>query len=243
MSRSVSLLLLVSLAMLVPSSARADHHLEGEAAGDDVKVVVDADGDVVTEVDEEGLDHEAYGDGGMHHGEGEHHEGAHSGGSPLAYKPDLAIFSLIIFLLFLAALWKICWQPLMDGLNTRESNIRGAVDAANTARDEAAALLAEHKKKMSGVEAEVKEIIAEARRDAETTKADIVAKATEEADALRERSLVDIERAKQQALVELASREQDLVVSATEQVLGRTIDDNDRQRLVDEALGQFASRN
>ena len=143
----------------------------------------------------------------------------------------------------MALLYWLCWGPLMDGLNQRETNIRGAITAAESARDEAAKLLAEHKAQMAGVDDQVKEIIAEARRDAETTKTDIINTANAEAAAARDRGLADIERARQQALADLASRERDLVVSATEQVLGRTIDDNDRQRLIDDALTQFASRN
>ena len=225
--------------LLVVQSASADHHLEGEALSDEEVAAARA-----VDAAEEDLAHAA----GEHaDGHGDEHEAGHGGGhseeGPLAVQPDLGLFSLIIFGLFMLALAKLCWEPLMNGLNQRESNIRGAVDAANQARDEAAALLAEHKKRMAGVDDEVKEIIAEARRDAETTKADIIAKANSEADAARDRSLAEIERAKQQALVDLAAREQDLVISATETVLGRSIDAGDRQRLIDDALGQFASRN
>ena len=224
--------LVISLAVLLPCGPLASSVLAAE--------------DVLEEAAEAANDHldgevDHAGEHGAGHG-GEHAAG-HGSDNPLAAKVGLAAYSLVVFLLFLGLLWKFCWAPLMDGLNQRETNIRGAVDAANKARDEAASLLAEHKKRMAGVDDEVKEIIAEARRDAETTKADIIAKANSEAEAARERSLGDIERARQQALVDLASREQDLVISATEQVLGRSIDETDRQRLIDDALNQFASRN
>ena len=242
---SVSLLAVVSLGLMLVQPASADHHNEsvsttakeiaedvalsdGEGEGFDAEHDADAHGAV------DGTSHEAAHDG-EHDGHGEQ--------GPLAAKVDLGIYSLVVFLGFLALLTKFCWKPLMDGLNQRETNIRGAVQSAEAARDEAAALLAEHKTRMAGVDDEVKEIIAEARRDAETTKADIIAAANSEAESARDRGLADIERARQQALADLANRERDLVVSATEQVLGRTIDENDRQRLIDDALNQFASRN
>ena len=226
-------LLLISIAISVPAAVVADEVIDTDA-NEVAATEVDLD-DVIAEEGHLDGDHDA------EHAAG--HEGGHGDAGPLEAKVDLGIYSLIVFLAFLGLLWKLCWEPLMSGLNQREANIRGAVDAATSARDEAAALLAEHKARMAGADDEVKEIIAEARRDAETTKADILAKANEEATAARDRSLADIERAKQQALVELAGRERDLVIDATEQVLGRTIDENDRQRLIDEALGQFASRN
>ena len=241
--------LLVTFGLMVPTVSQADHHLESDDLPSRAEVQETAS--AVATADGEGEGFDAAADAETPHAEEGHdgeHDAGHGGGhgedsGPLGFKADLSLWSLIIFLGFAALLAKLCWQPLMDGLNQREQNIRGAVEAAESARDEAASLLAEHKARMAGVDDEVKEIIAEARRDAERTKADIIAKANDEAEAARERSLSDIERAKQQALVELAARERDLVVDATESVLGRAIGEDDRQRLIDEALSQFASRN
>lgn len=173
---------------------------------------------------------------GADHGEGHHEEGM-----PLPML-STAVASLIVFLIFAALLAKFAWAPLMEGLNKREENIRGAMVEAQNARDEAKAMLAEHTRRMDGVDAEVKEIIAEARRDAEHTAGEIKAKATAEAEASRVRALTEIERAKDAAIIELAARERDLVADATETVLGRAITAEDRTRLIDEALSQFTQK-
>ena len=150
-----------------------------------------------------------------------------------------ATASLIVFLIFAGLLAKFAWGPLMDGLSQREQNIRGAIVEAQKARDDAKAMLAEHTKRMEGVDAEVKEIIAEARRDAEHTATEIKEKAAAEAEATKTRAIAEIERAKDAAIVELATRERDLIADATETVLGRAITEDDRKRLIDDALSQF----
>ena len=173
---------------------------------------------------------DAHGDG---HGEGHHEEGLPM---PLI---STATASLIVFLIFAGLLAKFAWGPLMDGLSQREQNIRGAIVEAQKARDDAKAMLAEHTKRMEGVDAEVKEIIAEARRDAEHTANEIKEKAAAEAEATKSRAIAEIERAKDAAIVELATRERDLIADATETVLGRAITEDDRKRLIDDALSQF----
>ena len=172
----------------------------------------------------------AHGDG---HGEGHHEEGLPM---PLI---STATASLIVFLIFAGLLAKFAWGPLMDGLSQREQNIRGAIVEAQKARDDAKAMLAEHTKRMEGVDAEVKEIIAEARRDADHTATEIKEKAAAEAEATKSRAIAEIERAKDAAIVELATRERDLIADATETVLGRAITEDDRKRLIDDALSQF----
>lgn len=165
--------------------------------------------------------------------------GGHGGGGPISFQADLALWSLVSFLVFLFFLKKIAWGPMMEGLDKRESNIRGALVDAQKARDEAAKLLEDHKTRMAEVQKEVDEIIAEARRDAEHTASSIKEKAEAEAESTRNRVLGEIDRAKDQAIAELANRERDLIANATESVLGRALTDDDRGRLIDEALSQF----
>ena len=178
-----------------------------------------------------------------HHGDGHHGDG-HDGGAAEVLTPKIptTIASLVSFLLFLGLLTKFAWKPLMEGLSKREENIRGAMVEAQSARDEARALLAEHSKKLEAADAEVKEIIAEARRDAEHTASEITARANADAEATKNRAIAEIERAKDAAIVELAARERDLIADATETVLGRAITDDDRSRLIDEAVSQFSQR-
>lgn len=155
---------------------------------------------------------------------------------------DLALWSLITFVVFLFVLKKLAWVPIIEGLDKRESSVIDNIAAAEAARIKAEKMLADHTAKLDKVQDEVREILAEARRDAEHTKSDIVAAAQKEAEATRERAVHDIERARDQALDELFDRMAQAVAQATEQVIGRSLTGADNERLIEEALSSFAQK-
>lgn len=171
------------------------------------------------------------------YGEENVHEVEH--GAPLGFKADLALWSLVVFLLFVFVLRKFAWGPLKEGLDKREARIRDELARAEDARLRAEKLVAEHEKRLEAVQDEVREIIAEARRDAEHTRNDIIATAQQESETLRQRAVADINRARDGALKELFDTFSAQVAEATEHVLGRAVSDQDQDRLIGEALAQF----
>jgi F-type H+-transporting ATPase subunit b len=172
------------------------------------------------------------------HATEEHHES----GPPIGFKSDLALWSAITFLFFLIVLSKLAWKPLNSALEQREAGIRKNIDDAEAGRVKAEALLREHEAKLSKVQEEVKEILAEARRDAEHTKQEIVAAAQREAEASRQRAVADIRQAKDVALSELFDFVSGNVMQATERVLQRSLTGDDQERLVREALAELNVR-
>jgi F-type H+-transporting ATPase subunit b len=173
-------------------------------------------------------------------------EGDHGHGGkpslPIEPKADLALWSLVTFVVFLIVLSKVAWKPLQEGLAAREAGIRKEIADAEAANQKAAALLREHEAKLTAVHDEVKAILAEARRDAEHTKQDIVATAQREAEATRQRAVQDIERAKTAALAELFDVMSVKVVNAAERVLERSLSSEDHERLVTQALSEMNVR-
>ena len=183
------------------------------------------------------------------HAGGEAHskEGAHIGEKsvnrdPSEMKADLTIYTLIVFLLLLALLWTFAWKPISEALDQREAGIRKNIADAVVANEKAEQLLAEHQKKLDDVQEEVKDILAEARRDADRIKQDIMATAQREAEATKDRAVADIERARDAALNDLFDHMSGQVTLATEHVLGRSVTGEDQNRLIDEALSQFAEQ-
>ncbi len=171
------------------------------------------------------------------------HDEAHAApGAPLGFKGDLAIWSLVTFIVYITVLKKAAWGPLIQGLDTREGRMKQQLADAEAARVKAEAMLAEHAKKLEKVQDEVKEILAEARRDADHTKQDIVATANKEAEATRKRAVEDIEHARDLAMKELFDFVSSNVIGATEHVLGRALSGDDQNRLVQEALNQMGSK-
>lgn len=159
---------------------------------------------------------------------------------PTDPKADLALWTLVTFMVFLFVLKKLAWTPMIEGLDKREANLRQQAAETQHALDKAQSLLSDHEAKLSGAQDEVREIIAEARRDAERTGQDIVSAAQSEAEANRQRAVEDINRARDVALNELFDAMSGHVAGATEHVLGRALNDADQDRLIGDALRQVA---
>ena len=200
-----------------PPAEKADSHEHSDAAGD-------ADADA--------------GDG---HEEGGHGDGGHETGVPMDFKADLALWSLITFVLFLFVMKKLAWGPMIQGLDQREAGIRSAIAEAQENQRKSHALLADYEQKLKDAEKTVAEMVAEAKRDAERTSQDIVAKAEADVTALRDRATSDISQAKNTALAEVFSSVNSQVAAATERVLGRALNDDDQERLIQEALAEISS--
>jgi F-type H+-transporting ATPase subunit b len=173
---------------------------------------------------------------------GGHHDEAHAEGLPMEGKWDLALFSLITFGVFLAALRFGAWGPLQAGLNERERGIRQNIADAEANSLKSEALVKERELKLAKVQEEVRDILAEARRNADYAKQEIIAVAQKEADATKHRAIAEIERTKEQAIAELYDYVSANVVNATEKVIGRHLTGEDHDRLVKEALAELNVR-
>src|SRR5262249_12841960 len=137
-----------------------------------------------------------------------HAEGAEEakGGepNPLAVDPDLAIFTLVIFLLLLAVLGKFAWPQITAALEERERKIADNIAAAEARHEDAKRVLAEHEAKLAAAAGEIRAMIDEARRDAEHTKKQIEAQGHKAAQDELDRAVREIKRARDAAVQDLA---------------------------------------
>jgi F-type H+-transporting ATPase subunit b len=159
---------------------------------------------------------------------------------PAHVQLDLAIFTLVVFVLLFLGLRTAAWPKISSALEAREEGIRRAISDAEKARIDSAEMLRQHQAKLDSVQEDVKAILAEARRDAERTKNDIVASANTESTAIKNRAIAEIDRAKDQALHELFGKLADQVAAATAQVVGRSVTGDDQSRFIREALAQVS---
>ena len=168
-------------------------------------------------------------------------QGNAESGVPINFKMDLALWSLIVFVLFLFVLKKFAWAPMIEGLDKREAGILKAISDAEDGRRKSQVLLAEYDQKLKAAEQTVQAMVAEARRDAERTGQDLKASAQREVEAIRDRAKDDIRQAKDTALTEVFTQMNSQILRATEHVLGRAMQDGDQERLVGEALAKIGS--
>jgi F-type H+-transporting ATPase subunit b len=138
---------------------------------------------------------------------------------PLVPDVPLLVFSLVLFWVFLWAARRFAWLPLIRGLDAREGRVNRALAEADAARKMAEQLLHDHEVRMAGVTEQVKGIVAEARHQAEQTRASMIASAEAEAARIRDAAIADVQAARGQVLSELESILDSQVAEATEQIL------------------------
>ncbi|WP_442481284.1 F0F1 ATP synthase subunit B [Aeoliella sp. SH292] len=174
---------------------------------------------------------------------GEEHAASKGPLNPLIIDPDLAIWTAIIFGCLLLVLWKFAWGPIITALDAREQRVLDHLAAAEAKHEEAKGLLAAHEARLAMAKDEVREMLEEARRDAEVTKATIVAEADAAAKARQDRALRDIDLARDGAVRQLAETSANLAVDLAGKVVKQNLSADQQAALVREATSRLASKN
>ncbi|WP_339728205.1 F0F1 ATP synthase subunit B [uncultured Gimesia sp.] len=162
-------------------------------------------------------------------------------GAPLDWKTDLALWSFIVFVAFIFVLKSFAWGPLIQALDERELRVVTAIDEAESKQRESEDLVKEHTRKIESAQDEIQAMMVEARSDADRIKQDVLEQARQEAESIKTHAIGEIERARELALKDLFDQMNGRVVDATEHVLGRALNESDRERLIEEALSQISS--
>ena len=131
---------------------------------------------------------------------------------------------------------KSAWGPMLEGLHKREETIQGALTDAQKARDEAKGVRDEVKRRLDQIGEEIRNLMDDARRKAESLTADMTAKARQEIQADRDRLLREIGLEKDKALKELLDQTAHLATLVSAKTIRRQLSPEDHRRLIDEAL-------
>lgn len=194
-------------------------------------------------------DHAAHGDHGSHGGHGhDPHDLSEGDGSPTLTKPDdlkfdLAIYTAVVFFLLLALLGKFAWGPICHALEAREHAIAAQIEEARVNAEKAAESLRQYEARLLAAADEARDLISQARREAEAAKESIVAEAQAAAQRERERAVADITAARDLALREIAQRSVDTAISLAGQIVRRELKPQDHQGIIREVLDTLPSQN
>lgn len=179
--------------------------------------------------------------GHLHRGEVEKIE-RHKEPSLLDLQTDLAVWTIAVFLLLCFILSKFAWGPMLEGLQKREHNILSALDDAQKARAEAQAIREQLQAEMNKASDKVREMLDDARRDAQATTEGMIDKARAEIQSERDRLRKEIQTATDQAVQELWKQTAQLATMVSSKVIRRQLSVEDHRHLVDEALTELGDR-
>jgi F-type H+-transporting ATPase subunit b len=164
-------------------------------------------------------------------------------GSPADMRFDLSIYTFLVFLILLAVLYKFAWGPIAAALEQREETISRQIAEAKLASDRAAQQLKEYEARLGAATDEARQIVAQARKDAELAKDKIVAEARDVAGKERDRAVAEIGVAKNQALDEIAQKSVQTAISLAGNIIRREVKPQEHEALIGEAVNQFSKLN
>src|SRR5262245_62658892 len=152
---------------------------------------------------------------------------------------DLSIWTAVVFLLLLFVLSKTAWPRMLQGLERREKHIAAAVEEAKAARDEAAKLRVEIEMERKKASEQVAEMLADARKSVEQSRAEYMAQARAEIAAERDRFRREVDTARDQTVQEMSKQLAQLAAMISSKAIRRQLTETDHRDLVDEALNEM----
>ena len=156
--------------------------------------------------------------------------------SPFSGSLADAVWTVVSFVALLLVLWRLAWKPVLAGLAGRQEFIEKQLKDAEETHEEARHVLSEYQDKLANADREGKGIIEAHRSEAAKEAGRIIDEAGKEADALRVRLEMDLERARKQAESELLDEAGGIVLRLGEEILGRALQDQDHEKLINQAI-------
>ncbi|MBI5464226.1 MAG: F0F1 ATP synthase subunit B [Ignavibacteriales bacterium] len=153
--------------------------------------------------------------------------------------PGLIIWTVVTFGCLVLVLGKFAWKPILNALHEREGKIRGALEEADKARAEAAAMMKHNEQAMAKAEEEFQKMMRDGRMLAEKMKEEIVGKARTQAQHELDRAHQEVQRSVETAKQQLRSEIADLAIQAAEKILDEQLDVKKQQKIVDEFINQL----
>jgi F-type H+-transporting ATPase subunit b len=161
--------------------------------------------------------------------------------NPILPEPNEMIWGTLSFLVLFAVLVKFGFPAIRQSLKEREDRIRGDLEAAEQAKNEAQQKLEEYQRQLSDARGEANRIIEEARQAAEEVRRDLTAKAEQEAAEMRERAQADLEATVSQTRSQLQRQMADFAVGLAEKIVEKSLDRDAQRSLIDRYIEQVSS--
>ncbi|MFT7640946.1 MAG: F-type H+-transporting ATPase subunit b [Pirellulaceae bacterium] len=178
----------------------------------------------------------------------DNHDNSHSNATsdllvPSEARADLAIWTFLVFAMVLLLLGWFAWGPIVAALDAREDSIAKMIEQAQLDAKQAEKQLQAYDQKLAQAAEDAREIVAQARKDAEVRGAELMVQAREDGDRLIERAKAEIDTAKSLAIQELAEASVNSAVSLAGQMIRREIKPGDHSQIIRDAIDKFPSKN
>lgn len=160
--------------------------------------------------------------------------------NPILPEAGELIFGTLAFLIVFVVLARYAFPRLNQGLADRREKIRGDMERAEKARQEADQILSRYEERLQDARVEAGRIIDEARKTADSMRKDLLAKAEDESHQIVERAQEEIRAERDRAFQDLRTQVGELSVDLAAKVVGESLDRERQIRLVDGYIDEVA---
>ena len=157
--------------------------------------------------------------------------------------PGVVIWTWIAFILVLIILGKSTWKIIIKGLNARAEKIQDDLKEAEKIRETAKKSLAAYREQIDNAKSEANSIIENSRVEAGRVRETIIRAAREEAEANKNKIMLEIDREKEEVTNDMRKQAVDIAVVMAEKILKRNITKEDNQALIDEFINNVEKEN
>jgi F-type H+-transporting ATPase subunit b len=151
------------------------------------------------------------------------------------------IVELVAFLLMLAILGRYVYPEIVKVAEARQRAIAEQLKEAEQARAEAEKRLTEAQERLNDARKTAQGVLEAATKSGEQLRQELKQKAEEEARRIAESARKEIEAERDRAIQSVRNEVADMVVLATEKVIGESLDDTRHRRLIERAVEEVAS--
>ncbi|MCW3060649.1 MAG: atpF1 [Capsulimonas sp.] len=159
----------------------------------------------------------------------------------LGIEPQLIITQLIGFIVLLVLLQKFVFSKIGVILDERQATIKKTYDQLDADRLAMEQSRKEYEQRLAGIEAEAREKIQAAVKEAQTLRDNLVADAQQQAEAIIEKGRSDSESERQKAFLEMRRQIVGLAMTAAGKVIGESLDPARHTALVDDFIGSVGA--
>jgi F-type H+-transporting ATPase subunit b len=146
--------------------------------------------------------------------------------------PRVLIVQALGFLLVLGVFKFFLFQPIMGVIEARRKEITSEYDTAEANRTTAEELKAQYERHLATIAEETRVKIAEAVKDGQTMREEILADSRDQAERILTRAQEEISRESEKALLELKTTVANLTIDAAGKLIGESMDDDKHRRLI-----------
>ncbi|HEX5323950.1 MAG TPA: F0F1 ATP synthase subunit B [Capsulimonadaceae bacterium] len=153
----------------------------------------------------------------------------------------LLIVQVFGFIILLILLNKFVYKPIFGILEERQQDIKNTYDKLDQDRAEMEKIRRDYEQRLAGIEAQAREQIQAAVKEAQELRAGIISDAHKQAEALIEKGRGESERERQKAFLEMRQQIADLAILAAGKVVGESLDAQRHRRLVDDFIASVGT--